>query len=346
MAPTVIRSTLVPTSGLFQGGQPTDLIDLGTVKTMLDIDSGQWDAILLLFIAQVSQAIAVHCSRTFQVQTYSELVWTERDPYPWQLPSGLNGLQLSQWPLAGTPCLSKNAAPAAAGALGATSGGALTAANYFVRVTYTTPTGESPASPEVNLVVVAGSLLTVAAPPADPANVATGWNVYVGLASGAEQRQNGSPLALANAWTLPASGLLPGPAVPPYIAVTLNPNVSSNSLGAAPQNLIEGQDYLADYRLGQLHRLFPDNYTRRWEIAPIQVVYAAGYATLPADLQGYAIRLVTEAWFARKRDPKVRSQNIEGVYSAQYWFATGPGGGNFPPDVVDGLDKYRMPVIG
>jgi hypothetical protein len=349
MAPTIIKSVVTPTAGWYPDGAIYDLIDLATVKSILGITDGNSDVKLKLFITQASSAIRKYCNRTFQIQTYSELLWSQRDPYPWQLPSGFEPLQLQEWPLIGPACLSGNGAPSAPGALSAVAGGALASQNYFVRVTYTTPTGESPVSPETNLVVAADNLLQVAPPPADPANIATGWNVYVGTAAGAEQKQNAAPLALNASFTLAATGIQPGTSVPSFVSVTLNANVNNSNISLVPQNLIEGQDFRSDYELGQLTRLFNDGYPRHWEMLPIQVVYQAGFAKAApqlAEIVDACIRLVRGAYFASPRDPNLRAENIEGVYSAQYWFANGPGGAGFPPDITAMLNNWRMPVIG
>ncbi len=100
--------------------------------------------------------------------------------------------------------------------LGSTTGGSLGATNYVARATYVFATGEGPASAEESLAVVAGSLLTVAAPPAQSG--ATGWNIYVGEASGGESLQNTSPLPLGASWSEPATGLVAGATAPPSAA--------------------------------------------------------------------------------------------------------------------------------
>lgn len=352
MAPTVIKSTLVPTAGWYQGQGIYDLIDLATVKSILGgvaaVTNGSADAALKLFITQASSAIRRYCNRTFQIQTYQELYWSRRDPYPWQLPSKTMPLQLQEWPIAGSPCTALDAAPTAPGTLSAVAGGALASQNYFVRVTYTTLLGETAVSPEANLVVAANNLLQVGAPPTDPNALATGWNVYVGTASGNETKQNGAPLALNASWTLPTTGLHQGPALPSFVAVTLNANVSNSNISLVPQNLIEGQDFRADYRLGQLSRLFNDGYPRSWEMLPIQIVYQAGYAAGDPDMASVVdccIRLVRGAYFSSTRDPNLRAENVEGVYSAQYWFANGPDGALFPPDIKALLDDWRVPSV-
>ena len=78
----------------------------------------------------------------------------------------------------------------------------------------------------------------------------------------------------------------------------------------------------------------------------MQVVYSAGYSTIPDDLQEAVILLAKMRYFARTRDPMLRSQNLEGVLDAQYWLGTGIGGqGDLPVDVTEKLDRYRTPVV-
>lgn len=96
--------------------------------------------------------------------------------------------------------------------LSSTSGGTLGSATYYVKITYTNLAGETVASTEASLPVSANNRLVVAAP-ASSGN-ATGWNVYVGTASGNETKQNSSPLALGSNWTEPPGGLIVGAAVP------------------------------------------------------------------------------------------------------------------------------------
>jgi len=77
----------------------------------------------------------------------------------------------------------------------------LPATTFYVKITYVTKWGETSASSESVLAVTRGNYLFVAAPtisgsPADnvPAHV-IGWNVYVGLSSGAEVLQTGPQFA-------------------------------------------------------------------------------------------------------------------------------------------------------
>lgn len=104
-------------------------------------------------------------------------------------------------------------APAPAGpTLGHTSGGSLSAATYYVVVTYVSASGESVASTESSLAVSAANLLTINSPAARTG--ATGYNVYVATASGQETQQNTTPISLGTNWTESTGGLVAG-SLPP-----------------------------------------------------------------------------------------------------------------------------------
>ena len=83
---------------------------------------------------------------------------------------------------------------------------------YWVVATYVTAAGETIASIESHLDIPANQVLRVASP--GSVTGVTGWNVYVGIGSGDEQKQNGSPLAIGTAWTEAAAGVVQG-APPP-----------------------------------------------------------------------------------------------------------------------------------
>jgi len=106
---------------------------------------------------------------------------------------------------------SRIAAPAAP-SLSQVAGGSLAATSYYAVITYVSPSGETTPSSEASLAVAANSLLQAAPPPAS--GNATGWNIYVGTASGAETKQNTLPVAFGTPWIEPASGLVTGAAPP------------------------------------------------------------------------------------------------------------------------------------
>lgn len=111
--------------------------------------------------------------------------------------------------------------------------------------------------------------------------------------------------------------------------------------------LVENTDFVVDYSKGQITRFDSSGYPCTWAANPIVVVYSAGYATIPADIIDATVRLVKAAYFARLRDPQLRSQASPGVYEAAYWFGNGPGAASgLPPDIASVLDGYRIPVFG
>ena len=124
------------------------------------------------------------------------------------------------------------------------------------------------------------------------------------------------------------------------------PLVSSPSL--VTENgvtLVSGTDYLADLERGQLTRVSgADAWPRAWDALPIIVEYSAGFASIPADVSGAVSRAVKAQYFARMRDPAIKSQSASGVYAATYM--TPPrGGGLLSADVCAALDNYRVPVV-
>lgn len=350
--PTIVTSTPVAATALF-GGQPADLIALADIKLELNITDGSNDAWLEKVITRASRAISSHCSRVFQPQTYQEDFWAEREAYPFQLPPGFFPLQLSNWPIAWAPSPAGTAPPLAP-SLSAVAGGALNLQRVYARISYVTPLGETAASQEENLFVAANNLLSITAPLADSAGIATGWNVYVGTKSFGEVLQNATPIAMGVNWTMPTSGLITsGTAVPNYILAV--ENFAPPLQPTAAQPLAEGIDFISDYDQGNpskskgwLTRLFfADGSPATWRL-PVQVVYGAGFNPIPDDLQDVCLDLVKSMWFGRQRDPMLRQENIEGIYSATWWFGSGPGGeSGLPREVVLKLQElgYRVPTI-
>ncbi len=103
-------------------------------------------------------------------------------------------------------------------------------------------------------------------------------------------------------------------------------------------------DYLVNYSNGQLTRV-SSGFPIRWMAASITVVYSAGYATTPADLEDAVIRMVTQRHSAKGRDAMTRQISIPGVIEKTYWVASGDEAGNITPDVADLLDNYRAGIV-
>ena len=88
--------------------------------------------------------------------------------------------------------------------------GTLPAGTYFYRITYFNGSGESTASPESSFATTGTGTLIIAAPPARSG--ATGYNVYIASAAGAETRQ-GSVTGFASNYSQ-VSALVSGAALP------------------------------------------------------------------------------------------------------------------------------------
>jgi hypothetical protein len=129
------------------------------------------------------------------------------------------------------PLLSPPATPS----LSSTTGGVIGSTTYYVKITYTDTAGETLASSEASLAVAANHLLVITTPGA--AGNATGYNVYVATNTGAETKQNSSPIALSSNWTEPTGGLVVGAALP--------------SFGTAPAAyILDGGQSIASYVVG------------------------------------------------------------------------------------------------
>ena len=345
--PARVVSVVTPAAPLFSGGQPIDLVALADVKLELALTETSDDTWFGKTITRLSAAANAFCQRVLVAQSYFEQIWAFRDAYPWQSPTRVMPLQLARWPLAVTPSPSGTTPPQAP-ALSAISGGALAARAYSVRVSYVTPAGETAASLPASIALAAHSLVSVAPPGPDFYQLATGWNVYASETAGAETLQNATPIALNAAWTETTGGLAGGAALPAYLLAIENAAISHGTASAfGPTPLAEGVDFVVDAETGELTRLSAAGLARSWSTLPLALIYPAGFtaATLPPDLSDALILLVKARWFARSRDPLLRSSNVEGVL-AQSW-ALGAGIGaesDFPPDVQAKLERYRVPT--
>lgn len=198
-----------------------DLVTLADVKLELGIAGSADDAWLQRVITSASQAARTYCNRDFVAQTYSEQLFPDREPYPWQTPDSVATIQLSRWPLIG--------------AVTVTCGG-----------------------------------------------------------------------------------------------------------GA----LVQDVDFIAVPELGHLLRRCGAEGLTTWGSSPLTVAYEAGFEDIPVDLQDGVLDLVKGRFYARKRDPGLKSESVAGVWSGEYWLGTGPGGpGDLPTYVAAKLDRYRVPVI-
>lgn len=124
--------------------------------------------------------------------------------------------------------------------------------------------------------------------------------------------------------------------------------VSSVTIDAVA--LVEDTDFEVDAEAGLLWRLDGTSTPsrRRWSSVTIVVTYTGGYALLddlPPAVQDACIGLVKQRWFARKRDPSVRSEDVPGVRRVDYWVGSIPGADDMPTEIAGLLEPYRVIAV-
>jgi hypothetical protein len=109
---------------------------------------------------------------------------------------------------------------------------------------------------------------------------------------------------------------------------------------------LSGSEYEVDPASGRLWRLSADCMVP-WRGRKITIRYTGGYQSLPDlpdAIEDACIRIVKAKWFAAKRDPLIRAENIDGVLQTQYWVPS-KGEGVFPAGVTELLDPFLNPFI-
>ena len=130
--------------------------------------------------------------------------------------------------------------------------------------------------------------------------------------------------------------------LPWRIPVTAIASIVENGVTLAP----------ADYQLEPMSALIwriSAGMRTNWAISSIAVTFTAGWdlagTELPSEIAGAALSLVKASWFGRLRDPLIKSEDIPGVGSTQWWVgSTGGDVGSLPQDVVDSLAPYRAAI--
>lgn len=128
------------------------------------------------------------------------------------------------------------------------------------------------------------------------------------------------------------------------LQLTRWPLITVTSVTEDDTLLTVDDDYVVNAINGQLTRMSGD-VVSCWSALGVTVVYSSGYATVPADLEDAVVRMVTRRYRAKGRDATLRSEEIPGVISQQFWIATGDEAGNLTPDVLELLNAYRSMVI-
>lgn len=125
---------------------------------------------------------------------------------------------------------------------------------------------------------------------------------------------------------------------------------------------LTGSEYEYDAATGFIYRLSSDARIE-WSGSKIVIAYTAGYVlpaqtligatpitpatdrTLPHDIEAAVIELVKAEFYARDRDPLLRSIDVSGVQSESYT-VTAMSDGAMAPRIAAMLSPYRRLVIG
>ena len=78
-----------------------DLTTLANIKDDLAIPNTDTssDTSLARYITEQSLLVAQYCNRVFPIETVQDVIYPDRDPYPYQVTGMLSELQLSRWPI-------------------------------------------------------------------------------------------------------------------------------------------------------------------------------------------------------------------------------------------------------
>lgn len=108
-------------------------------------------------------------------------------------------------------------------------------------------------------------------------------------------------------------------------------------------------DYELDSATGFLWRLDGSDNRRCWPSgAKIEVAYTGGYellATLPREIEQACLSMVRRNWFARRRDPLVKAEEVPDVLRQEFWVGQVGDGGALTPEAVSLLAPFRRMMI-
>jgi hypothetical protein len=123
---------------------------------------------------------------------------------------------------------------------------------------------------------------------------------------------------------------------------------------------LAASDYEFDIQSGMLWRLTGD-IRIAWSASKVVLEYTAGWVLpeqtlvgsdpvvddrdLPLDIEAAALELVKIRYYARTRDPMVKSESIPGVMTIDYGAVTSATDSGLPEHVVALLNPYRVPAF-
>lgn len=135
--------------------------------------------------------------------------------------------------------------------------------------------------------------------------------------------------------------------LPEYIWLRRLPIEAVSSVNEDGDALVEGTDFELDYPRGRLVRLRND-IPVRWYFRKLIVAYTGGYTypgTLEPDIEQAVLEIMKDIWFARQRDPLLRSDQVAGIGAQQYWEGGAAGTSSWPPKVVGLLGPFQRALF-
>lgn len=111
--------------------------------------------------------------------------------------------------------------------------------------------------------------------------------------------------------------------------------------------VLSSSNYRVNKADGHIYKLDDSGYPCTWSVSKLlTVVYEGGYVLLndlPYDIERACIDLVKGAYFARERDPQVKSENIYDVAAFSYFGGDASGGSSaLVEKVKSDLAPYRI----
>lgn len=135
-----------------------------------------------------------------------------------------------------------------------------------------------------------------------------------------------------------------------YLILQRRPNVSISTVTVDD---VASTYFRIDAETGLLYGLDANGYPMPWvSCKSTVVVYDAGYimpgqsgANLEAALEAAAIELVQSYWMSRGRDATIKSEDVPGLGSVQYWVGAIGESGELPPSVEAKIAPFRRVTL-
>lgn len=287
------------------------LTTLANVKDELTIVDDNFNGTLTRYINEESANLAGSCNRVFGLATWQDEFRPQRGVWGEGVRAAVNPLKLSRWPVTAKT-------------------------ESFTGNTHSSQTVDGLSS---TIGIYAGQLIF------GPGIVIGTTVLSVNVAA--------SSLQLSIAATAAATGVALNTGI--QVIETKATNVTTLAAGVDFQ-IDQGTLMPGDEGMSSLYRLNEIGHSRTWPAGKITVVYQAGYAlpgrpqqnqiaSLPADLEGACLELITARFRSKGRDRMIRARDQPQVGRTEYWVGATPGQiGPYPNEIMSVINRYRTPV--